>query len=61
MQDVNVRQKAEVNGQEKMDRSVWANTTPSTVNDAYGKRFHPFAKSGEFKDSEPLTPSLLGE
>lgn len=44
-------QKADVNGQEKVDRSVWANTTPSMVNDVYGKRFHPFAESGEFRDS----------
>ncbi|KAI4282770.1 MAG: hypothetical protein L6R38_002692 [Xanthoria sp. 2 TBL-2021] len=41
---------ADIQGQEKIDRSVWAHTTPDTVNEAYGTRFHPFAESGQFKD-----------
>ncbi|KAL9604070.1 MAG: hypothetical protein Q9179_001993 [Wetmoreana sp. 5 TL-2023] len=42
---------AEKQGQENMDRSVWTNATPAIVNEAYGTRFHPFAESGQFKDS----------
>ncbi|KAL8677038.1 MAG: hypothetical protein Q9186_006501 [Xanthomendoza sp. 1 TL-2023] len=37
-------------GQEEMGRSVWANTTPAMVNEAYGTKFHPFAETGQFKD-----------
>ncbi|KAL8857823.1 MAG: hypothetical protein Q9178_005579 [Gyalolechia marmorata] len=37
-------------GQEDMNRSVWANATPALVNEAYGTRFHPFAETGQFKD-----------
>ncbi|KAL8734408.1 MAG: hypothetical protein Q9181_003229 [Wetmoreana brouardii] len=42
---------AESQGQENMDRSVWTNATPAIVNEAYGMRFHPFAESGQFKNS----------
>ncbi|ERF71506.1 hypothetical protein EPUS_00495 [Endocarpon pusillum Z07020] len=42
--------KADLQDQEKLNRSVWANVTPDMVNDAYGEKFHPFAESGEFKD-----------
>ncbi|GAD98574.1 FAD binding monooxygenase [Paecilomyces variotii No. 5] len=32
------------------DRSVWKGATRDTINDAYGDHFHPFAKSGHFRD-----------
>ncbi|KAJ9285043.1 hypothetical protein DTO027B5_6333 [Paecilomyces variotii] len=32
------------------DRSVWKGATRDTINDVYGDHFHPFAKSGHFRD-----------
>lgn len=48
-------QRAELHQNNQIDRSVWVHTTPSMVKDAYGDKFHPFAKSGKFENSELLT------
>lgn len=42
-----------------MGRSVWANVTPAMVNEAYGSKFHPFAETGQFKDSMPFSSYLF--
>ncbi|KAK8185158.1 FAD binding monooxygenase [Phyllosticta capitalensis] len=34
----------------RSDRSVWENTTLDTINDVYGKKFHPFAEHGRFEE-----------
>lgn len=37
-------QKAELHQNNQIDRSVWAHTKLSTVEDAYGDNFHPFSR-----------------
>ena len=32
-----------------LDRSVWGNTTPEMVEEAYGHKFHPFGADGTFR------------
>jgi len=33
------------------DRSVWKGVNRDTINSVYGDHFHPFAKTGRFRDS----------